>query len=283
MADLPAVSEFAAAASLLLTPMLVNRRETAIARAGIEAIISDRAFRPVYQPIVDLATGRRVGFEALTRFVDGRRPDVVFASAEGAGVGLELELSTLQLAILAAHELPRSAWLSLNVSPKLVLEGSGLARALAGRDRPVVLEITEHVAIDDYRAVRSAIDSLGPDVRVAVDDAGAGIANFHHLVELRPKLVKVDASLIRDLDMDLARQAAVVGLVHFAAKAGCMVIAEGIETEAEMVTAHALGVTHGQGFLIARPARVGTFARSEASPQPLLKGRMRLLPAVAAG
>ena len=95
---------------------------------------------------------------------------------------------------------------------------------------------------------------------MAVDDAGAGIANFSHLVELRPGLVKVDAGLIRDLDTDLARQAVVVGLVHFAAKAGCEVIAEGIETEAERATAYALGVTHGQGFLVARPAPVEDFA-----------------------
>lgn len=279
LADLPAVSEFAATASLLLTPMLVERRETAVARERIETIISERAFRPVFQPIVELASGRTVGFEALTRFVDGRRPDLVFASAERAGVGLALELRTLEAAIVAAHDLPIHAWLSLNVSPELVLEEIGLAGALAGRDRPVVLEITEHVVIDDYRAVRAAVEGFGADVRVAVDDAGAGIANFSHLVELRPKVVKVDAGLIRDLDVDLARQAAVVGLVHFAAKAGCMVIAEGIETEEERATAQSLGVTHGQGFLMARPARVGTFAESEPVPASPLKGGIHWRPA----
>jgi EAL domain-containing protein (putative c-di-GMP-specific phosphodiesterase class I) len=107
--------------------------------------------------------------------------------------------------------------------------------------------------------VRSAIDRQGPDVRIAVDDAGAGIANFSHLVELRPRIVKIDASLIRELDTDLARQAVLVGFVHFAAKAGCEVIAEGIETEAERATAFALGVTHGQGYLFARPAAAETF------------------------
>jgi EAL domain-containing protein (putative c-di-GMP-specific phosphodiesterase class I) len=169
-------------------------------------------------------------------------------------------------------------WLSLNVSPGLIVEASGLARVLADRDRPVVLEITEHVAIDDYGAVRSAIDRLGQGVRVAVDDAGAGIANFSHLVELRPRLVKVDAGLIRDLDTDLARQAVVVGLVHFAAKAGCEVIAEGIETEAERTTAHGLGVTHGQGFLIARPAPVGEFGGSNALSVPGATASWRLSP-----
>lgn len=262
LTDLPAVAEFAATASLLLTPLLLARRETATARDAIEAIIATDAYRPVFQPIVELETGTTVGFEALTRFVDGRRPDLVFGAAERAGLGLELELMTLKAAIHSARDLPVGTWLSLNVSPRLVVEATSLAAVLAQRDRPLVLEITEHVAIDDYRAVRSAIDQLGPDVRVAVDDAGAGIANFSHLVELRPRLVKVDAGLIRDVDTDLARQAVVVGLVHFAAKAGCEVIAEGIETEAERATALALGVTHGQGFLIARPAPVGDFGGS---------------------
>jgi EAL domain-containing protein (putative c-di-GMP-specific phosphodiesterase class I) len=272
--ELPAVAEFAATASLLLAPLLAARRDTAIARLTIEGIMEAASYRPVFQPIVELATGKTVGFEALTRFVDARRPDLVFAAAAQAGLGLELEVCTLEAAILAGHDLPGGAWLSLNVSPSLVIEGTLLPRVLAARDRPVVLEITEHVAIDDYRAVRSAIDRLGPGIRVAVDDAGAGIANFTHLVELRPRLVKVDAGLIRDLDTDLARQAVVVGLVHFAATVGCVVIAEGIETEAERATAQTLGVSLGQGFLMARPARVGSFV--EVAPPPLRRGIRRL-------
>ena len=259
LADLPAVAEFAATTSILLTPMLRERAETLAARQAIEQIIAEGAFHPVFQPVVELATGHTVGFEALTRFDDGRRPDLVFADANRAGVGFELELVTLKAAIAAAHRLPGNTWLSLNVSPGLLVGAVGLDAILAGRDRLAVLEVTEHVAIDDYRAVRSAIDRLGPDVRTAVDDAGAGIANFSHLVELRPGIVKIDAGLIRDLDTDLARQAVLVGLVHFAATAGCEVIAEGIETEAERATAEALGVTHGQGYLFARPDVVGVF------------------------
>lgn len=254
LSDLPAVAEFAATASLLIGPLLAKRQVDEAGRMVIRAIIESGAYRPVFQPVVDLASGDTIGFEALTRFTDGRRPDHVFAAATHAGLGLELELRTLEAAIQAGRDLPPRTWLSLNVSPELVVDASRLAVALARRDRPIVLEITEHVPIDDYRAVRSAIDRLGPEVRVAVDDAGAGIANFSHLVELRPHLVKVDAGLIRDLDTDLARQAVVVGFVHFAARADCGVLAEGIETAAERDAALALGVTLGQGFLFARPA-----------------------------
>jgi EAL domain-containing protein (putative c-di-GMP-specific phosphodiesterase class I) len=257
--ELPAVTEFAATASVLLAPMLRERGAMHTVRQGVRAILETGSHRPVFQPVVELETGRTVGFEALTRFGDGRRPDLVFAEATHAGVGFDLELGTLESALAAATALPADTWLSLNVSPALLVGAPILADVLGKRDRPVVLEVTEHVPIEDYRAVRSAIDRQGPDVRIAVDDAGAGIANFSHLVELRPRIVKIDASLIRDLDTDLARQAVLVGFVHFAAKAGCEVIAEGIETEAERATALALGVSHGQGYLFARPAAAETF------------------------
>lgn len=258
VADLPAVAEFAVTSSLLLAPMLLARRDTAAARRSILEIVAGRTFRTVFQPIVELESSRIVGFEALTRFDDGRRPDFVFDAAARAGVGLNLEFATLEAAVYAARDLPGGTWLSLNASPSVVA-ATGLPAILALRDRPVVLEITEHVAIDDYGTLRSGIGRLGAGLRVAVDDAGAGIANFSHLVELSPHFVKVDAGLIRDLDRDLARQAAVVGFVHFAARAGSEVIAEGIETEAERRTASDLGVTHGQGYLLARPAPAASF------------------------
>jgi EAL domain-containing protein (putative c-di-GMP-specific phosphodiesterase class I) len=91
---------------------------------------------------------------------------------------------------------------------------------------------------------------------MAVDDAGAGIANFNHLLELRPAFVKIDIGLVRGVDADPGRRAVVAALIHFAAESGCQVIAEGIETEAELATLEDLDVTLGQGYLLARPAPV---------------------------
>ncbi len=105
-----------------------------------------------------------------------------------------------------------------------------------------------------HAPLREAMRELGAGVRLAVDDAGAGVANFNHLVELRPSFVKIDAGLVRGVDNDSSRRAVVVGLIHFAAEAGCEVIAEGIETAEEHATVSELGVTLGQGFLLARPA-----------------------------
>lgn len=249
---IPALVEFAASAQGLVGGKLLARRDEAAVRARLRAVIDARAYHPVYQPILDLRTGRPIGFEALTRFDDRTPPDEVFAAAQRTGLGDELEAATLNAAVRGSAKLPAGTWLSLNASPGFILSG-GLAMILARRTRPVVVEITEHETIADYAPIREAIAVLGADVRVAVDDAGAGHANFHHMVELRPDYVKVDISLIRNVNADLTRQALIVGLLHFARATDGRIIAEGIETEEELATLASLDVHFGQGFLLGRP------------------------------
>ncbi len=258
--DLPAVAEFASVAEAILAPALLARRQRGAAQRRIAATIASRAFGPVFQPIVELSTGTTVGYEALTRFDDGGRPDRVLAEAALCGMGIELETVTLEAALREARHLAPGTWLSLNVSPAMLAEGRNLRRVLADRTDGRVLEITEHEKIEAYGPLREAMLRLGPGIRLAVDDAGAGVANFNHLVELRPNFVKIDIGLVRGVNADPSRRAVVVALVHFAAEAGCQVIAEGIETEAERATVAELGVTLGQGFLLARPAPAATWS-----------------------
>jgi EAL domain-containing protein (putative c-di-GMP-specific phosphodiesterase class I) len=124
--------------------------------------------------------------------------------------------------------------------------------------------VTEHEVIDDYDVVRAAIRELGNDIRVAVDDAGAGVANFGHIIDLRPDFVKLDFSIVRRVNANLGRQALVVGMRHFARTAGCRLIAEGVETIEEARTLTALGVEFGQGYLFGRPEPVETWATAKA-------------------
>lgn len=250
---LPMAVEFAASAFHLLGDGLRAQRDQDASRRRLVSVVETTAFHAVFQPIVDIRDGHAVGFEALTRFDDGRRPDRVFEAALAVGFGLELEVATLQAAITGSERLPAGPWLSLNVSPALVMEGDLLGSVLGGRSRPIVLEITEHQPIADYAALRAALESLGADIRLAVDDAGAGIANFGHIVELRPHFVKIDIGLIRGVNADLTRQALIVGLNHFAESTGCTLIAEGIETQAEDATLRSLGLHLGQGNLFGRP------------------------------
>jgi PAS domain S-box-containing protein len=263
--DITTRKEEEARHAALLAPAREAERRREAAQRRIEAAIAQRAFRPVFQPIIELSTRRTVGFEALTRFDDGSRPDETFAAALDCGLGIELETVTLEAALRSGRLLPAGAWLSLNVSPSLVADGTMLGRVLASRSRTVVLEITEHEAIPEYGPLRDAVLRLGPDVRLAVDDAGAGVANFNHLVELRPDFLKIDIGLVRGVHEDVGRQAVVAGLVHFAASAGCQVIAEGIETDAELAMVTNLGVTLGQGYLLARPAAAETWTVAEPS------------------
>jgi EAL domain-containing protein (putative c-di-GMP-specific phosphodiesterase class I)/DNA-binding NarL/FixJ family response regulator len=219
-------------------------------------VIERRAFTPHYQPIVDLRDGTVVGYEALTRFHDGTRPDLRFAQAGRAGLGLDLERVTLEAAIGHAARLPDGAFLSVNVSASFVVGGllPSLGAPLEGR--PLVLEVTEHEQVEDYAALQAAVDALGPDVRLSVDDAGSGWSSLRHVFALKPDFVKLDWGWVNDLDLDPARQALLLGIAQFAALSGGSVIAEGIETTAELRTLRRLGIPLGQGFLLGYPEPV---------------------------
>ena len=251
---LPALAAFCATASGLLAKRLHDRREQAERRRLIETVIAARAFHPVFQVLVDLETREAVGYEALTRFDSGERPDTCFADAWVVGLGPDLELATIEAAATAARMgLPPGLWLNVNVSPRLLLERTELRDILTATGHPVVVEVTEHEVVTDYDGVRNAVRRLGKDVRLAVDDAGAGVANFGHIIELKSDFVKLDMSLVRRVNAHLGRQALVVGMQRFARSAGCRLIAEGVETELEAATLLELGVEFGQGYLFGAP------------------------------
>ena len=249
---LPALATFGSIVGALAAPQMEKRRQALSDRTGVEAIIEARSFWPVFQPIVELRSGLIVGHEALTRFEDGRRPDVVFGFATSAGVGIELELATLREALLASAALPSDTYLNLNVSPDLVRsrEMKGL---LAGATRPIALELTEHAVIDDYDQLREDLKFLGSNVRLAVDDAGAGYASLRHILELKPDFVKLDIALVHRINRDAARQALIAGIGYFATRRRIRLVAEGIETAAELRTITELGIWYGQGYLLGRP------------------------------
>ncbi len=237
---------------------LEDQRHRESLRSQVRRIIDQQAFTPVFQPFVELATGKVVGYEALTRFDDGRRPDVCFKDAHHAGLGPELEAACAQAAVQAAQTLDAEIWLSLNFSPAALL-GHFAEPVMARANRQIVLEITEHDQIENYAAIRNVVAGL-PNCRLAVDDAGAGFTSLAHILELQPDFVKLDISLIRDIDTNLARQAMTAGMCHFAAQMNTIIIAEGVETLAEAQTLLSLGASVGQnahmlgqGYFFGRP------------------------------
>ena len=212
----------------------------------------------VLQPIVDLVSGEVVGVEALARFHDGRSPDRWFADAASVGLGQALELAAVHAALARIGELPRTASLNVNVSAATACTDA-LAEMLAsvppGR---VILEITEHMPVSDYPALASALARLrARGVRLAIDDAGAGFASLHHVLELKPDVVKLDASLVRGMDSKAEHRALVSAMVSFAKETGCSLIAEGIETAGELAAAREVGVGCAQGFHLGIPEAAG--------------------------
>ena len=254
--SLPGLVEFADLAAALIGRDVAERTEANVAREHIQAIIANTAFESVFQPIVDLVKDAVIGYEGLTRFADGVNPEVRFAEAMAVGLGPELEAATLKASLAAAAALPKTASLNLNVSPALIMARQPLQQLVRGAGRPIVLEVTEHAQIADYEAFRASFATLRPKVELAVDDAGAGFASLRHILELRPAFVKLDRSLIAGLESDEARQAMIVGLRHFARSVGCRLIAEGIETEAELEVLRSLEIALAQGFLLGRPQPV---------------------------
>ncbi len=265
---LPALLEFADLAGIIVGQEMAVRTDAGRVRGRIRAVIDDAAFHPVYQPIVDLATHAIVGYEALTRFASGERPDLVFAEAWSVGLGPDLEIATLRVAVETAAALPPDRWLSVNLSPGLLVAHPDLSRVIHASGRAIVAEITEHETVADYDQLRTAVRRIGPDTRLAVDDAGAGVANFAHIIDLRADFVKIDIGLVRDIDRDVGRQAMMVGMRHFAHTAGCRLIAEGIETQAESDTVAALGAELGQGYLLGRPEPIERWVVGGADVRP---------------
>lgn len=227
------------------------RRSRVLAR--VQAVIDRGSVRPVYQPIVDLARGTVAGVEALARFETGL-PLQWFEEAAGVGLREELEASALSLGLAGLPALPPDAYLSLNLSPSTLLRRN-VSRLLGAvpPDR-IVIEMTEHAPVGDYEGLNRALEPLRRSgVRVAVDDAGAGFASLRHILLLVPDIIKLDISLTRGIDGDRPHRALSCALVAFARETRTTIVAEGIETEAELRTLREIGVTHGQGFLIARP------------------------------
>lgn len=252
---LPALLEFATVANAVLGPQL-RQHAGEMHTNALRELIASGGLRTVFQPVVTLHDRTVVGYEALTRFTDGSSPLQRFAEAEQAGLAVDLERAAVASAMAAAKALPLGPWLSINLSPAVLPELRQLTALIGHSERPLVIEITERMAIEDYGAAPRLLRRHLPHARIAVDDAGAGFASLRHIAELRPAIVKLDMQLVRNVHRDPAREALVAGMVHFAAASGCELIAEGIETEQERRALLRLGVTLGQGFLLGRPDAV---------------------------
>ena len=276
----PALSERDAAALRLVAGLLRDLQERAVHEAelvaertaveqALRAVVAGHGRHAVLQPVVEIATGRVVGAEGLTRFTATdphrdvlRGPAQWFDDAARLGMRDELELATAVSVLDLLDEVPPHVSLAVNLGPSVLL-GPDLAGLLRGRAlHRVVVELTEHAPVTDYAALSGALRPWREQgVRIAVDDAGAGYASLRHVLAVRPDTVKVDMALVRGLDEDPVRQALLRAVAGFCRDHGIRVVAEGVETPAELAAVAACGLDFAQGYLLARPSTAPDWER----------------------
>jgi EAL domain-containing protein (putative c-di-GMP-specific phosphodiesterase class I) len=244
------------------------RRERLAGR--IRRLIAGEGLDVALQPIVDLASGRVVGAEALARFTgaDGETipTEECFLDAHLLGLGNELELAAISLALESHERVPEGRYLAVNASPAL-LATEELRLLLTAHDRrPLVVELTEHEQVEDYFALARSLEELrAHGIRVAIDDVGSGFSSFRHVTRVNPDILKLDRSLVCGIDDDPVRQSLAAAIVTFAADVGAVVVSEGIESEAELACLRELAVGLGQGFFLGRP-NLGSVDAEPAAP-----------------
>lgn len=237
----------------------LDRRHREETRDRIARLADGEGLGVALQPIVDLASGHVVGAEALARFKDRAGEPLptesTFLDAHALGLGVELELAVIRLALACEERLPEGLYLALNVSPAVLgSEELELLVARGDHDRPLVVELTEHQPVEDYVALDAALARLREHgVRVAVDDVGSGFASFRHVTRVNPEILKLDRTLVCGIDDDPVRQSLASAIVAFARDVGAIVVSEGIENQDELSCLMELAVGCGQGFYLARP------------------------------
>jgi EAL domain-containing protein (putative c-di-GMP-specific phosphodiesterase class I) len=235
---------------------------------AIERVLAEpELVRPVFQPIVDLERGVASGYEMLARFgspIDAA-PPVWLAEAERRGLGSRLEALLVEIGLDALDLVPDDSFLTINVSPRAV-GSEAVAAVLSSRTslEGIVIEVTEQAEVADYDEFEYVLRSLrAAGAAIAVDDAGAGYASLQHIVALRPQFVKLDRSLVMDLDRDEAKLAVIEALGTFCNRIDAWMVAEGVERPEEVEALQRLRVPFAQGGWVGMPSA----AMEPVSPQ----------------
>lgn len=225
-------------------------------REYIRNVVKSEGLQMVWQPIVDTMTGRLVGMESLARFQTDpyRPPNQWFDEAVALGIGTELEKNAFAKGFSIRKHLPKDVYVSCNLSGATFLQPEFQEFLKRQELDQIVLEITEHDAIADYEKLVSSLSEFrNQGMQLAIDDFGAGYASFRHILELNPDIIKLDMSLIRNIDRNPMMQSVVKALVAFAGDQDLTLLAEGIENREELSTLQSLGISRAQGYFFHKP------------------------------
>jgi len=213
-----------------------------------------------YQPIVRADNRSLFGYEALLRSEEKAlpHPGAILDAAERLGRLDDLGRSTRAAACAPLAQAAPSCVLFVNLHARdlmdeLLLSPKSPLSAVANR---VVLEITERASLEKVKDVRAKIKELRRmGFRIAIDDLGAGYAGLTSFATLEPEFVKLDMSLVRDIDQNHTKATVVRSMVSVCKELGMMVVAEGVETPPECDLLVALGCDFLQGYLLAKPGK----------------------------
>lgn len=237
-------------------------------RAHLERALANNEFSLAYHPVIDLALGRVAGMEALLRWRSptlGEVPTMRFidvAETTGLIVGLGhwVETAVLEHMRLWQAEGMGLIRVAINVSPRQFREpafGDRLCRALAAAEIPgelLQLDITEKLVVEDYPRVSETMHQLKRSgVRLAIDNFGTGGTTLSHLSRLPVDAIKIDPVFIGGLPADAGNVALVEAMIVMAQRLDLLVVAEGVETEAELQFLRQRGCDMAQGYYFSRP------------------------------
>lgn len=230
----------------------------------LDKIIANQLITSVFQPIVSLRDGTILGYEALSRGPADSilaNPENLFKIAAENNKSWKLDYLCRKTAITTAKKILKNQLLFLNVDPKILYDKhfhQGTTKRLLEKHQlnsdNIIFEITEKTAIDDYTNFCAILDHYRKQgYRIALDDVGSGYSGLTLLAKTSPHFIKIDIELIQSIHLDKIKQAIVKALVDLSHATNMTIIAEGIETEDELLTLIQLGVQYGQGFYLSRP------------------------------
>jgi EAL domain-containing protein (putative c-di-GMP-specific phosphodiesterase class I) len=237
--------------------------ERASALRALGRLVQGEGLEMVVQPIVDIRSGAVHAFEALARFGEARpggSPLHWFALAEQLGARPALERACLRETLELLGRRPDRTSLTVNLSAPVLLEEETLLMLREAADvQPdelagLIIEITEETLVRGESELQAAIKPLrARGARLAVDDMGAGYSGLRQITAVLPSYLKLDRALVAGIDSDPDRAALVAALTGYSKQVGSLLIAEGVETTAELRVLRQIGVPLVQGFRLSRP------------------------------
>ncbi len=236
-------------------------------RQQLHEIVQSRRLTAVFQPILDMHQAHVIGFEGLIRGPVGsplHSPVELFSVARDCGRVVEVEYLARRIVLESFAKLGFPGRIFLNVSPDVLLQQNSRTgetlkyiEQLGLQPQQVIIELTENAQTLDYDLLREATEHYRRmGFEIAIDDLGEGFSGLRLWSEIRPNYVKIDKHFIQNIHLDPVKLQFARSIQEIAAKSGARVIAEGIESQAELMVVRDLGIAYGQGYHIARPQAV---------------------------